>query len=123
MKWGLNGNSTVTGFHTDFSAIGNYFKKGPNSSLSHHEITMDPDGQAPGTWSMYVKGNIGPYRTNDTQPDSDSVDPADRRWMVSSPTFPTSGVRSTSASQAYEEVLAKAGARVPTLRCRRSVHP
>ncbi len=112
-KRAFNGNMTVAGFHTDASIIGNYFKKGVNSSLAKKDIYLvKPDV---GTWSLYLKGNIGPSRPNDTMPDSASVDRSDQRWMVPTPSFPPSGMGNTTAAQAYNDVLAKAGARIPVL--------
>lgn len=113
IRFALNGNSTSATARCNIAILGNTFKKGLNSSISKREITMDPGGGITGTWGLYIKGNIGPYRTSDTQPDSNSVEADDVKWIVSTPPFTLSGVVTTSASQAYTDVLAKAGCRLP----------
>jgi hypothetical protein len=63
---------------------------------------------------IYVSGNIGPRRTDDTQPSINSVSPGDQVFVVSN-RFPAPAVTTTSAEQAFRDILLKAGVRIPTL--------
>ena len=95
------------------NVVGNYFKPGPSTSEpDRYELDVYPYGH--GGAALYVTGNIGPHRPRSDLPDRDSVDPEGRRWLVSNP-HPAPPVTTTSAAQAYDDVLAKAGVRVPTL--------
>jgi len=85
--------------------IGNYHKRGPDST-SNSDLKMISDGA--GVSHIYVHGNIGPSRTSDTLPDINWVDSGSRGFVVSSPASAPS-VTTTSASDAYNEVLATGG--------------
>jgi hypothetical protein len=65
-------------------------------------------------WTVYAVGNIGPFRTSNSEPSTDSFGPEDRKYVVSSPTFAGSGIAATSAATALTDVLAHAGATKPT---------
>ena len=90
--------------------VGNYFKPGPDSDLSRYEL--DAYLVRGAGLRLYVRGNLGPHRRGSSGPDADVVEPEGRRFMVGS-RHVAPAVRTTSAAQAYEEVLAGAGARVP----------
>ena len=101
------------------NVVGNYYKPGPQSAvppLYSREIRLDGrDPVLAGQSSIYIHGNIGPNRPNDNLPDMDMV------WLDSGG-FATLGSRlnfpavvTTSANQAYADVLANAGARLPCL--------
>jgi pectate lyase len=94
---------------THFNFIGNYYKPGPDSDLEEYEL--DVYGSTSVGWAFFVQGNIGPHRTSDGQHQRRTVDPAGRPYLVSE-AFPFPDTRTTSATQAYVEVLADAGARV-----------
>jgi hypothetical protein len=65
-------------------------------------------------YAIYVSGNIGPHRPEDSRPQEDVVRPEDRPYIV--PTrFGAPLITTTSALQAYADVLANAGMRVPML--------
>ena len=64
--------------------------------------------------ALYVSGNIGPNRFRSDRPDRDSVSRNARSWLVSKP-VPAPSVTTTSAGEAYDDVLAAAGVRVPTI--------
>ena len=91
--------------------INNYHKKGP-SSTSNSDLKVIPADS--GTWSagkIYVKGNIGPNRPNDTLPDANWVEfrsGAPAGILVTSPA-PAPVVYSTSAVDAYNSVIADGG--------------
>lgn len=89
--------------------IGNYHKKGPDST-SNTDLKVIPadSGAYSGGAQVYVHGNIGPSRTSDSQPDSDWVDPGSRQFIVTTPA-PAPAVTTTDARTAYDSVLNDAG--------------
>jgi pectate lyase len=93
-----------------FNFVGNRYIPGPDSDRSEHELDVY-DGSGDG-WSFYVRGNIGPHRYLGSQPQSDTVSPEGRPWMVDEP-FRAPRARTTTAAAAYREVLRHAGAVVP----------
>jgi pectate lyase len=86
--------------------VGNYYKPGPNTELKYGIRAMDPG--APGA-GIFVKGNIGPQRDNDSLPDINIVDPNSRQFVVAAP-YPAATITTTTALQAYDQVLEDAGA-------------
>jgi hypothetical protein len=102
----LDDKDHLAGMRCNF--VGNYFKWGPDSSAGH-ELKLRSEGV--GT-SCFVSGNIGPHRTDNSHPEGDIVDPDDRGLMTDI-RFPFPPVTTTSASRAYDQVLAGAGANLP----------
>jgi hypothetical protein len=94
---------------THFNFVGNYYKPGPDSD--REEFELDVYGKESVGWEFFVRGNIGPHRTSDSQPQRRTVDPAGRRFIVSQ-AFRVPRTRTSSAAKAYAEVLRDAGARV-----------
>ncbi|HJR80908.1 MAG TPA: hypothetical protein VJ821_12605, partial [Anaerolineales bacterium] len=92
--------------------INNYFKSGRNSS--GYEIKASHNNEAMTGPRIYVSGNLGPHRTDNTQPNSNIVSPDSRTFMVTNP-FSAPAVTTSSAAQAYQDVLARAGVRIPSL--------
>ncbi len=88
--------------------IGNYHKKGPDSTSSSDLKVIAGDSGFAGNAKVYVKGNIGPSRTSDTLPDSNWVDSGSRSFIVSTPVAAPS-ITTSSAFAAFDEVLADAG--------------
>ncbi|HMB23183.1 MAG: pectate lyase family protein [Chloroflexota bacterium] len=86
--------------------IANYFKPGPNTEVKYGIKAINPG--AFGT-EIFVQGNIGPGRESDDLPEVDIVDPQARQFIVTKP-FPSEGVITTTALQAYDQVLEDAGA-------------
>jgi pectate lyase len=86
--------------------IGNYFKPGPDTEVKYSIRTLNPG--IPGT-RIFLQGNIGPLRENDRLPEMNIIDPDSRQFMVSEP-FPAEMITTTTALQAYDQVLAGAGA-------------
>ncbi len=84
--------------------IGNYTKKGPNS-VDKKEMQADSTGYS---ISVYAKGNIGPNRTTDSGDEWTVV--GGSGYTKAAARFPYAAVTTTSAAQAYTDVLAKAGA-------------
>lgn len=80
--------------------VGNYTKKGP-SSVNASEMRGDSGV------TIYAKGNIGPNRTSDS---ADEWAVVGGSYTKSTTRFPYAQVTTTSATQAWEEVLAQAGA-------------
>ena len=92
--------------------VNNYFKAGIDSV--GYEVQAHHNNNSMIGPQIYVSGNIGPNRTDDTQPNISVVKPGDRDFLVKSP-FPAPVVTTTTAEQAYQDVLANAGVRIPSL--------
>jgi pectate lyase len=86
--------------------VGNYFKPGPNTELKYGIRVLNPGALGAG---IFVRGNIGPQRWKDDQPEIDIVDPDARQFVVSEPFFAET-VKETTAILAYDQVLEDAGA-------------
>jgi pectate lyase len=86
--------------------IGNYYKPGPNTEVKYGIRAMNPG--TPGT-EIFVLGNIGPQRESDSLPEINIIDPDSRQYVVSKP-FPSQPITTTTAIQAYDQVLGSAGA-------------
>ncbi len=86
--------------------IGNYYKPGPNTEMKYGIKAINPG--AFGT-EIFVQGNIGPGRESDDLPEANIVDPDTRLFVVSTP-FPAEATVTTTAFQAYDQVLEEAGA-------------
>lgn len=99
-------NCAVSGSNNTVNWVGNYHKKGPDST-SNSDLKVIAEGS--GSVHVYVQGNIGPSRTSSSQPDSDWVDSGSRSYIVTTPaSAPT--VTTTDAQTAYNDVLADGGA-------------
>lgn len=93
-----------------FNFVGNRYIPGPDTDRSEHELDVyGPTGVG---WAFYVRGNIGPHRTSNDQPQARTVSPEGRSSMVDRP-FPTAPVTTTGAAKATGQVLARAGATEP----------
>ncbi|MCR4264182.1 MAG: dockerin type I domain-containing protein [Candidatus Roizmanbacteria bacterium] len=93
--------------------VSNYFKLPSvlSSGSVAPEVIVD-DGEGNGGASIYVFGNIGPHRSSDSLSQDLIVYSASRSYIV--PTkFSTPAITTSTASQAYANVLAQAGARLP----------
>jgi len=98
-----------------FNYVGNYFKPGPDTKDRQHCI--GGWGQ-PADCQVYLEGNYhAALRTSEDQEEILVVEPESRRNVVPG-RFAVPPVRTTSARQAYEEVLRYAGCIAP---CRDSV--
>src|SRR5215207_4718821 len=82
--------------------VGNYFKKGVNTTGA--EIRASHVNDLMSGPRIYVMGNLGPRRTDDTQPNLTIVSSDDQVFVVPNP-FPAPAVSTTSAEQAYRDVL------------------
>lgn len=95
------------------AVVGNHLIAGPDTDFGQEmylETEFDP---TPG-FEIFMRGNVGP---NQPDPDGDQrllMWPEDREWVVDAPTFSWPSIRTTSAAQALDEVLASAGATVPS---------
>lgn len=89
--------------------IGNYHKKGPDSTSSSDLKVIPADsGEFSGGAKVYVSGNIGPSRSKDSLPDINWVDSGSRKFVVSTPVQGPQ-VTTTDAATAYNAVLEGAG--------------
>ena len=86
--------------------IGNYYKPGPDTEVKYGIRAINPGTPGAG---IYVQGNIGPQREDDSQPEINIITPDSRQFVVSKP-FPADPITTTTALQAYDQVLAGAGA-------------
>ena len=109
-------NSRGSFSHVDFQSqlsvipanyVANYFKGGADTDPNKYGI--DVASQASLGAKIYVQGNIGPHRSSDTQAEINIVDPDGRAYVVAERN-PAAAVTTTSALEAYEQVLAGAGA-------------
>jgi pectate lyase len=87
--------------------VGNYFKPGVDTDAGKYGV--DIASQKILGAQIYVLGNIGPHRLDSTQPEIDIVDPDARPYVVSVHN-PAAPITTTSALEAYDQVLASAGA-------------
>ena len=87
--------------------VGNYFKPGVDTDAGKYGV--DIASKAIFGAQIYVLGNIDLHRLDDTQPEIDMVDP-DARPFVVSIRNPAATITTTSAFEAYDQVLADAGA-------------
>ena len=85
--------------------IGNFYKPGPNTEVKYGIKTLNPGTPGAG---IFVQGNIGPQRESDNLPEIDIVEPTSRKFVVSE-IFPVQTITTTTALQAYEQVLTGAG--------------
>jgi hypothetical protein len=96
--------------------VANRFRAGPRTNhptLPLHALDAMPVPDGSGRFALYVAGNLDDlHRPDPTLPEAVAVDPADRGWLVDTP-FAAPPVPTTSAGQAYEEVLMQAGATLP----------
>ncbi len=94
--------------------VGNYVKAGVNAEKNVYELRYLP---APTPYplhgaSIYVQGNIGPHRPDETYPDEAAVRPEDQEFITDA-RHSAPRVTTTSAFTAYDQVLAGAGATFP----------
>jgi pectate lyase len=94
----------------ELNVRGNYVKPGPNSSNSYGLELKSYTGLG---WRVFVGGNLSPQRPNLSFPDAAFVAPRDRSYLVSAPPFRSPWIRTTTATQAFAEVLARAGVTFP----------
>jgi pectate lyase len=84
----------------------NYFKPGPDTEVKYAIRAIYP---GPFGAKIFIQGNIGPQRESDDLPEVNIVDPDSRNFVVQQP-FPAEAITTTSAFQAYDQVLEDAGA-------------
>ncbi len=87
--------------------VGNTFKAGPDTDAGEYGVATAHEG-ALGA-KIYVQGNIGHDRADDSQPEINIVEPEARSYVVGSRN-PAAAVSTSSADEAYANVLARAGA-------------
>jgi pectate lyase len=103
--------SNCIGFTGYVNWIGNYHKKGPDSTSNTDlkVLTPEEEGYPGGSGTrIYSKGNIGPSRPNDTLPESNWLESGSRQYIVSTEAIGPS-ITTTDALTAYNQVLEDAG--------------
>jgi pectate lyase len=104
-------SSDVMGDLVELNIVGNYVRAGPESQKERRGVELHPVTGA--GWRTYLLGNLTPQRASNSQPESDAISPEDIGWVVPAPAFQAASVETTSAEQAYTDVLAGAGATLP----------
>jgi hypothetical protein len=102
--------------HANF--VGNYYKPGAESTnppAYSNEIRLIGSTEFAAQSSAYVQGNISPNRPNDTLPQLANVWQDNGGLALATGRFGYPAVTTTSATQAYSDVMANAGARLPCL--------
>ena len=110
-----NSGSTVSRPKDEFNRVrvnyvGNYFRRGPDSASGKYFIKTEDHANDFG-FEIFVQGNITPHRPRDDMDESLVVSPDDRKWIVLT-RYGAPLVTTTSALEAYEQVLANAGATI-----------
>jgi hypothetical protein len=96
------------GYESYVNWIGNYHKKGPSSESDNDLKVVPAESGTMYGGKLFVQGNIGPSRPDNSQPDSNWVDPDSQSFIVTTPAAaPT--VTTTDAQTAFNDVLAGAG--------------
>lgn len=118
-NWSLH-NAAKLGEGARVNLVNNALVRGPQSAAQGCILPEDP---AQGT-RIYLAGNIGPFTPTGTEDQWLNVtyyEPADGKWIEHRPApegfradkpFPAKAVATQSASEAYDLVLARAGARI-----------
>ncbi len=94
--------------------INNYHKNGPRTEKGEDELKIIPHDD--GTWfpgKLFVKGNIGPRRPNQSIPEENWVtfkSGVDPKTVLTSTMAPAPDVKLLSAEDAYVKTLAEGGA-------------
>jgi pectate lyase len=91
------------------NCVGNYFKRGADTDESKHLVTASSSGK-PGV-EIFVEGNITPQRPSDRSAERLAVKPEARQWIVQNQ-HDAPSVTTTSALEAYDQVLADVGATI-----------
>lgn len=89
----------------DSNIIGNFFKAGPDSDIKKPQILLGEGAK------VYVKGNVGPHRPNDSVNDWTIVG-GSSSFRTTKP-FNMPNIPTVSAQKAYSQLLEKVGAYLP----------
>lgn len=106
--------------NTFLNFVGNYFRPGPSSRSDCFEILVNPSREyGVAKPKFFVQGNLSPHRPNEEASDWAPVgygftdhEPAPESFRSPDP-FDTHPVTASRAEEAFEQVLAGAGATLP----------
>ncbi len=106
--------------NTFLNFVGNYFRPGPSSRTDCFEILVNPSGEyGVAKPKLFIQGNLSPHRPNDEAADWSLVgygfsdhEPSQESFRSPAP-FDTHPVTASGAAEAFEQVLAGAGATLP----------
>jgi pectate lyase len=106
--------------NTFLNFVGNYFRPGPSSRTDCFEILINPRGDyGVAKPKFFVQGNLGPHRPSEETSDWALVgygfsdrEPAPEAFRSLDP-FDVHPVAATGADEAFQQVLAGAGATLP----------
>lgn len=108
----FRGDDIPSGAFVGMNFVGNWYAYGPQSKLNgSYPPEIRIKGSPPEEMKLYVKGNIGPRRPDDSKPEWAIV--GSGQTYQSTTRFDAPPVTTTSAQSAYEQVLAGAGATLP----------
>jgi pectate lyase len=109
---GLAMHTTDTAGDQRANLVGNYLQPGPNTPDGMYSVALRTPREGH-TYFIYLKGNYNPFhRTSDSQAEDLVARPGDRRYVITTP-HPAPTITTTSATQAFEDVLNRAGATLP----------
>ena len=119
-NWGvLPAEITDEDSNSFLNFVGNYFVRGPSTQGGPYEILINPD-YGSGIPRIYVEGNLGPHRPNSEADEWSLVGYGFGKEGVAPETyrsrarFATPPITEQTALEAFEMVLAEAGATEPT---------
>jgi pectate lyase len=96
------------------NVVGNIYRLGATRVQSFEKYGVTANQSSGRKIGIYVRGNLGPTRPRASEPQSDIVTPANRDLVVAH-RYPAAAVTTVTATEAYHDVLAHAGARTPRL--------
>ncbi|MBD3289088.1 hypothetical protein GF337_09810, partial [candidate division KSB1 bacterium] len=96
---------------TKLNYVGNYVKPGPESNRSKSAVDVD-NSRSTSQIGVYVKGSLSHHRPTYDEPEKNVVHPADWGYIVDVP-YTAPNVTTLSATDAFNLVLANAGAIIP----------
>lgn len=105
--WGTPVTASDDYSKVSFNVVGNYFKPGVNTMPDRYLVHVS--SIANNGFEIYLKENITPNRSSNNLDDSLDINPNNLKWLVQK-NFNAPYVTTTSASEAYTQVLADAGA-------------
>jgi pectate lyase len=96
------------------NVVGNSYEPGREQLPEFERYAVSAHEAWSGKVGIYVHGNLGPTRTRASDPERDIVTPSSDGALVAR-RYPAAPVSTSSAREARADVLARAGARAPSL--------
>jgi pectate lyase len=96
------------------NVVGNFYEQGTTRLPTFERYGVTANEASGGKVGVYVQGNLGPTRIRASDPERDIVAPVNRGSIVSH-RYSAPAVSTSTAAEAFDDVLAHAGARTPRL--------